>query len=145
PHWDPYARGIVVGITRGTQREHLARAALEAIAYQTVDAVRAMEAASGRELAELRADGGATANGWLMQFQADMLGVPVAVAELAETTALGAALLAGVGVGAWTQDDVARRGGERARYEPRIGDDERGALIEQWRRAVQRAGGWARG
>ena len=145
PHWAPYARGTIVGLTRGSTRAHIARATLEAIAYQTVDAVRAMEAASGRELAELRADGGATANGWLMQFQADMLGVPVAVAELAETTALGAALLAGVGVGAWTQDDVARRGGERARYEPRIGDDERGALIEQWRRAVQRAGGWARG
>ncbi|HWI08373.1 MAG TPA: glycerol kinase GlpK [Solirubrobacteraceae bacterium] len=145
PHWDPYARGTIVGLTRGSTRAHIARATLEAIAYQTVDAVQAMEAASGRELAELRADGGATANGWLMQFQADVLGVPVAVAELAETTALGAALLAGVAVGAWTQDDVARREGERARYEPRMGGDERAALVEQWRRAVQRAGGWARG
>jgi glycerol kinase len=145
PHWDPYARGTIVGLTRGSTRAHIARATLEAIAFQTVDAVRAMEAASGRPLEELRADGGATANGWLMQFQADMLGVPVAVAELAETTALGAALLAGVGVGAWTQDDVARRDGSGARYEPRVGEDERDALIEQWRRAVQRAGGWARG
>ena len=145
PHWDPYARGTIVGLTRGSTRAHLARATLEAIAYQTVDAVRAMEAASGRPLAELRADGGATANGWLMQFQADVLGVPVAVAELSETTALGAALLAGVAVGAWTQDDVARREGERGRYEPRMGEDERDVLIEQWRRAVQRAGGWARG
>ncbi|HWC27899.1 MAG TPA: glycerol kinase GlpK [Solirubrobacteraceae bacterium] len=145
PHWDPYARGTIVGLTRGSTRAHLARATLESIAYQTADAVRAMEAASGRELEERRADGGATANGWLMQFQADMLGVPVAVAELAETTALGAALLAGVAAGAWTQDDVARREGERARYEPRIGADERAALFEQWRRAVERSGGWARG
>jgi glycerol kinase len=145
PHWDAYARGTIVGLTRGSTRAHIARATLEAIAFQTVDAVRAMEAASGQPLAELRADGGATANGWLMQFQADMLGVPVAVAEIAETTALGAALLAGVGVGAWTQDDVARRDGAGARYEPRSGnDDERDLLIEEWRRAVLRARGWAR-
>jgi glycerol kinase len=145
PHWDPYARGAIVGLTRGSTRAHIARATLEAIAFQTFDAVEAMEAASGRALEELRADGGATANRWLMQFQADMLGVPVAVAELAETTALGAALLAGVAIGAWTQDDVARRDGERARFEPRMGAEERDALISQWRRAVERAGGWARG
>ncbi len=143
PHWDPYARGTIVGLTRGSTRAHLARAALEAIAFQTVDAVQAMEDASPEPLAELRADGGATVNGWLMQFQADVLGVPIAVAELAETTALGAALLAGVAVGAWTQDDVAQRDGERARYEPRIEADEREALIAQWRRAVERAGEWA--
>ena len=145
PHWDPYARGTIVGLTRGSSRAHVARAALEAIAYQAVDAVRAMESASGQPLAELRADGGATANAWLMQFQADMLGVPVAVAELAETTALGAALLAGVGAGAWTQDDIARRDTAGARYEPQMGDDERAELMGQWQRAVQRAGGWARG
>ena len=144
PHWDPYARGTIVGLTRGSTRAHIARAALEAMALQTVDAVQAMEEASGEPLAELRADGGATANRWLMQFQADVLGVPVAVAEIAETTALGAALLAGVGAGAWTQADVAARGGERARYEPAMGDDERAALIADWRRAVQRARGWAR-
>ena len=102
-----------------------------------------MEEASGQPLAELRADGGATANRWLMQFQADVLDTPVAVAEIAETTALGAALLAGVGVGAWTQYDVAQRDGERARYEPQMGDDERAALLGDWRRAVQRARGWA--
>ena len=83
PHWDPYARGTIVGLTRGSGRAHLARATLEAIAYQTLDAVRAMEQASGRELRELKADGGATANGWLMQFQADVLGVPVVVPEVA--------------------------------------------------------------
>jgi glycerol kinase len=145
PHWDPYARGTIVGLTRGSSRAHLARATLEAIALQTVDAVQAMEEASGQPLAELRADGGATANRWLMQFQADVLGTPVAVAEIAETTALGAALLAGVGVGAWTQSDVAARDGERARYEPAMGDDERAALVDDWRRAVQRARGWAQG
>ncbi|MGI8902891.1 MAG: glycerol kinase GlpK [Solirubrobacteraceae bacterium] len=145
PHWDPYARGTIVGLTRGSTRAHIARAALEAIAFQTVDAVQAMQDASGRELEELRADGGATVNRWLMQFQADVLGVPIAVAELAETTALGAALLAGVAVGAWTQEDVAKRDGEGARYEPNMGEDEREALISQWRRAVERAGGWARG
>ncbi len=106
PHWDPYARGTILGLTRGTRREHLARAALEAIAYQTVDAVDAMEAASGERLSELRADGGATVNAWLMQFQADVLGRPVVVPEIAETTALGAAYLGGGGVGSWTIDRV---------------------------------------
>ena len=96
----PYARGTIVGLTRGNGRAHLARAALESIAYQTVDAVRAMEAASGVGLEELKADGGATVNRWLMQFQADVLGVPVVVPEMSETTALGAAYLAGVAVGA---------------------------------------------
>ena len=104
-----------------------------------------MEQAGGQPLDELRADGGATANGWLMQFQADVLGVPVAIAEIAQTTALGAALMAGVGAGAWTQSDVARREGERARFEPRMDDDERGLLIEEWRRAVARSRAWARG
>ena len=145
PHWDPYARGTIVGLTRGSTRAHLARATLEAIAFQTVDAVQAMERVAEHPLEELRADGGATANRWLMQFQADMLGVPIAVAEIAETTALGAALLAGVGAGAWTQEDVAKRDGERARYEPKMGADERFALIAEWRRAVQRARGWAQG
>jgi len=145
PHWDPYARGTIVGLTRGSTRAHLARATLEAIALQTVDAVQAMDRVAERPLAELRADGGATVNRWLMQFQADVLGVPIAVAEIPETTALGAALLAGVGVGAWTQSDVARRDGERARYEPKMGDDERYTLIDDWRRAVQRARGWAQG
>ncbi len=129
PHWDPYARGTIVGLTRGTGRAHLARATLEAIAYQTVDAVRAMEAACGQPLSELRADGGASANGWLMQFQADVLGVPVVLPEIAETTALGAAYLAGVGVGLWTVSDVREHWRERARYEPRMSEDERAGLL----------------
>ena len=142
PHWDPYARGTIVGLTRGATRAHLARAALEAIAYQTVDAVRAMEAACGTELTELRADGGATVNAWLMKFQADVLGVPVRVPEVAETTALGAAYLAGVGIGMWTIDEVARRWREKHRYEPAMDSDERERLLHGWQRALERARGW---
>jgi glycerol kinase len=143
PHWDPYARGTVVGLTRGAGRAHLVRAALEAIAYQTVDAVRAMEAASGVKLEELRADGGATVNDWLMQFQADVLGVPVVVPEISETTALGAAHLAAVGVGLTTIDQVAGSWRVKRRYEPAMAVDERETLLAQWHRALTRARGWA--
>jgi glycerol kinase len=141
PHWDAHARGTIVGLTPGAGRAHLARATLEAIAYQTVDAVRAMESASGQPLGELRADGGATANSWLMQFQADVLGVPVVVPEIAETTALGAAYLAGVGVGAWTIEDVGSSWRERRRYEPRMSEDERESLLAGWAQALERARG----
>jgi glycerol kinase len=143
PHWDPYARGTIVGLTRGSGRAHLARAALEAIAYQTVDAVRAEEAASGERLAVLKADGGAVVNRWLMQFQADVLGAEVVVPEIAETTALGAAYLAGIATGRWTLDRVEARRREAARYEPAMGDDEREALLADWHRALERARGWA--
>jgi glycerol kinase len=143
PHWDPYARGAIVGLTRGTTRAHLARAALEAIAYQTVDAVRAQEAASGEGLEELKADGGATVNRWLMQFQADVLGVPVVVPEISETTALGAAYLAGIATGIWELDEVAAMWREGGRYEPRMGADERDALLADWHRALERSRGWA--
>ncbi|MET0824114.1 MAG: glycerol kinase GlpK, partial [Solirubrobacterales bacterium] len=115
PYWDPYARGTIVGLTRGTSRAHLARAALEGIAYQTVDAVRAQERVAGKPLSELRADGGAVANRWLMQFQADVLGAPVIVPEIPETTALGAAYLAGIGSGRWTVEQVGEMWGEAAR------------------------------
>jgi glycerol kinase len=142
PHWDPYARGTIVGLTRGSSREHIARAALEAIAYQSVDAVRAQNSALGVVLTELRADGGATANAWLMQFQADMLGVPVVVPEIADTTALGAAYLAGVAVGAWTEEDVRSMWTESKRYEPKMSREESQALLSDWRRALQRAGRW---
>lgn len=143
PHWDPYARGTIVGLTLGAGRAHLARATLEAIAYQTVDAVRAMESAGQQPLSELRADGGGTANAWLMQFQADVLGVPVLVPEIAETTALGAAYLAGVGVGAWTVSEVGDSWRERRRYEPRMSEDERESLLAGWRDALSRARGRA--
>ena len=139
PHWDARARGTIVGLTRGSGRAHLARATLEAMAYQTVDAVRAIELASGESLSELRVDGGATANGWLMQFQADVLGVPVVLPEIAETTALGAAYLAGVGVGLWTVSDVAAGWRERLRYEPRMSEQERLEVLAGWDDALARA------
>ncbi|MFI5039398.1 MAG: FGGY-family carbohydrate kinase, partial [Solirubrobacterales bacterium] len=142
PPWDAHARGTIVGLTQGTGRAHLARATLEAIAYQTLDAVRAMEAASGQPLGELRADGGASVNAWLMQFQADVLGAPVAVAEIPETTALGAACLAGVGIGAWTVSDILARAGEKRdgrRYEPRMNAEEREVLLAGWADALSRA------
>ena len=131
PHWDPYARGTIVGLTRGSGRAHLARAALEAIAYQTVDAVRAQEAASGERLAVLKADGGAVANRWLMQFQADVLGAEVVVPEIAETTALGAAYLAGIATGRWTLEQVGEMWREAARYEPAMGSEEREAAARR--------------
>ena len=143
PHWDPYARGTIVGLTRGSGRAHLARAALEAIAYQTVDAVRAEEAASGEALDVLKADGGAVANRWLMQFQADVLGAPVVVPEIAETTALGAAYLAGVATGRWGADQVREMWREAARFEPRMSDDERESLLAGWQRALGRSRDWA--
>jgi glycerol kinase len=142
PHWDPYARGTIVGLTRGSGRAHLARAALEAIAYETVDAVRAQEAAAGAPLEVLKADGGAVANHWLMQFQADLLDVPVVVPEIAETTALGAAYLAGIATGRWSSEQVGEMWREAARYEPRMGVDERETLLGGWRRALERSRHW---
>ncbi|HEX6230061.1 MAG TPA: glycerol kinase GlpK [Solirubrobacterales bacterium] len=143
PYWDPYARGAIVGLTRGSGRAHLARAALEAIAYQTVDAVRAQEEASREGLATLKADGGAVANRWLMQFQADLLGAPVIVPEIAETTALGAAFLAGIATGRWSAEQVREIWREAARYEPGMDPERRRALHAEWRRAVERARNWA--
>lgn len=143
PHWDPYARGTIVGLTRGSGRAHLARAALEAIAYQTVDAVRAQEAASSERLAVLKADGGGAANGWLMQFQADVLGAEVVVPEVVETTALGAAYLAGIATGGWTLEQVGEMWREQARFVPAMGQDERQSLLSDWHRALEHAKGWA--
>jgi glycerol kinase len=139
PHWEPDVRGTIVGLTRGSGRAQLARATLEAIAYQCRDALAVMEQASGQPLSELRADGGGTANRWLMQFQADVLGVPVVVPEIRETTALGAAYLAGVGVGAWTLSEVSERWREAARYEPLMGEEEREELLAGWADALARA------
>ena len=139
PYWDPYARGMIVGLERGTTRAHLARATLEAIAYQTRDLVETMRAA-GTSVDALRADGGATANAFLMQLQADVLGIPVEVAAVRETTALGAAFLAGLGAGVWkdTADLRARRAAS-PRYEPRMSADERDTMYAGWKRAVERA------
>jgi glycerol kinase len=144
PHWDPYARGTIVGLTRGSGRAHLARATLEGIAYETVDAVRAQEAASGDALRVLKADGGAVANAWLMQFQADVLDAEVVVPEISETTALGAAYLAGIATGLWDLEGVGEMWRESAHYEPAMGAAERDSLLADWARAVERSKGWAR-
>ena len=143
PHWDPYARGAIVGLTRGTMAAHIARAALESIAYQTVDVIRAMEADAGISLAELRVDGGATANDLLMQFQADLLGVPVVRPEVAETTALGAAYLAGLAVGFWKDEkDIAAHWQVNRRFEPEMTQNDASDLLSGWSRALDRARGW---
>jgi len=145
PYWDPYARGAIVGITRGTTRAHLARAALDAMAYQTADVVAAMERDAGIRLAELRVDGGASANALAMQFQADVLGVPVVRPACIETTALGAAYLAGLQTGYWSDvDTVARQWREGARFSPAMDAARRGALLNRWRRAVERSRDWTR-
>ncbi len=143
PHWDMYARGLLIGIERGTTRAHVARATLESIAYQTRDLVEAMRGA-GQAIEVLRVDGGGTANGFLMQFQADVAGIPVEVAKISETTALGAAFLAGLAKGVWrSQDELRRRREVAARYEPRISADERESLYAGWLRAVDRSRAWA--
>ena len=145
PHWDPHARGLLIGLTRGTDRRHLARAALEAMAYQTADVVAAMTADARIELAELRVDGGAAANDLLCRFQADMLGVPVVRPRITETTVLGAAFLAGLGASVWSSlDELSGVWQLDRRFEPRMHDTEREHLLAGWRAAVERSGGWAR-
>ncbi len=143
PHWDQYARGTMVGLTRGTTKAHLARAALEGIALQVMDVLKAMEADAGIELKELRVDGGASANDLLMQLQADLLGVPVVRPRVAETTALGAAYLAGLAVGYWTnQADIARQWQVDRRFTPRMKPAERTRIAKGWARALSRAKAW---
>ena len=148
PHWDPYARGALVGLSRGSHRGHIARAALEAIAYQSAELMIAMQrdvAASRRDfsLSEVRADGGAARNDLLMQFQADLLGVPVVRPHVTETTALGAAYLAGLAVGYWdSREQVAAQWTCERRFEPAMGDDLRQALLANWGRAVARSRDW---
>jgi len=144
PHWDAYARGTIVGLTRGTTRGHIARAALESICYQTRDVVEAMRRESGIVLDELRADGGAVSNSFLMQFQADVLGVPVEVSAVAETTALGAAYLAGLATGFWeSRDELGAKWQAARRYEPGMSPPERDRLYARWKQAVERSRGWA--
>jgi glycerol kinase len=146
PHWDAYARGTLIGMTRGTTRAHIARATLDAIALQSCDVLDAMRADSGITLSALRVDGGAAKNDLLMQIQADLLGVPVQRPAVTETTALGAAYLAGLAVGVWPDTDaLARQWTIDRTFEPRMADDERQSLIAGWRRAVERASGWADG
>ena len=146
PHWDAYARGAMFGLTRGSTSAHIARAALESIAYQSAEVLRAMQADAGLALAELRVDGGATVNNLLMQFQADLLGVPVVRPKVQETTALGAAYLAGLAVGYWKNtDDIRANWRVDRRFEPAMTRErERAAeLTAGWDKAVKRAKGWA--
>lgn len=144
PHWDPHARGTMVGLSRGTTRAHIARAALEAIAFQSAEVLAAMQKDAARPLIELRVDGGATANNLLMQFQADVLGVPVVRPRITETTALGAAYLAGLGVGFWrSPDELARNWQVERRFEPRMSRDEATERLRHWSRAVERSRQWA--
>ena len=143
PYWDPYARGTIVGITRGTSQQHFARAALESMCYQTRDVVEAMSRDSGIQIRQMKADGGAVGNGFLMQFQSDMLGVPVDVPRITETTALGAAYLAGLATGQWTsREEISSLNKTSKRYEAQMSVDERNMLYENWQRAVERARGW---
>ena len=144
PHWDAYARGAMLGLTRGTTAAHLARAALESIAYQSAEVLSAMEADAGVRLAELRVDGGAAANNLLLQFQADLLGVPVVRPKVLETTALGAAYLAGMAVGYWRDDaEVAANWQVDRRFEPTMTRDRAASLMAGWGKAVERAKHWA--
>lgn len=143
PYWDPYARGAVLGITRGTGRAEIARATLESVAYQTRDVLEAIVADSGIDLTELRVDGGMVSNDFLMQFQADILGVPVLRPEVAETTALGAAYLAGLAVGYWKdRQEIAQNWALNRRFSPAMNEDMRSRLYRGWQRAVKRVLEW---
>ena len=144
PYWDPHARGAIVGITRGTRGPHLARAALEAIAFQSADVLDAMQRDADLKLKELRVDGGAAANNTLMQFQADLLGVPVVRPKVLETTALGAAFLAGLATGVWdSRKQIAQMWQSDRRFEPKMRRHEAAERLAGWRRAVERSRGWA--
>lgn len=142
PHWDPTARGAIVGLTRGTGKAHIVRAALESIAYQSCEVLNAMQKTSGIDLLELRVDGGAVANNFLMQFQSDMLGVPVIRPEVTESTARGAAFLAGIAVGIWRFEDLSSLWVADRTFEPQMQGDDRAGLLAEWSRAVERAKGW---
>ena len=146
PHWDQYARGTIAGLTRGSTREHIARAALESIAYQTSDVLRCMRDDSGIDLTELRVDGGAVRNDFLMQFQANILGIPVVRPANTETTAAGAAFLAGLAVGFWSSTDELSQLWQREKtFEPNMSQSERDRLLSEWTRAVGRAAKWING
>lgn len=143
PHWDQYARGTITGLTRGTTAAHFARAALEGIAYQVADVLEVMEKDSGLPIRELRVDGGAAANDLLMQFQADMLRVPIVRPEVTETTALGAAYLAGLAVGYWNDlDDIRQNWGVQRTFEPVMEKEKVDHMRERWAEALSRAGDW---
>ena len=144
PHWDSYARGTMMGITGGTTREHVVRATLESTAYQVKDNLDVMNMDASMPITILRADGGAVANNFLMQFQADILGIPVDVPVIKDTTALGAAQLAALGIGEFDSiEDLAQNWKLAKRYEPKMSVDERESLLYNWHRAVERAKNWS--
>lgn len=143
PHWDMYSRGTLIGLTRGANRGHIVRAALESIAYQSYDVINAMENDAGMKTAMLRVDGGASANNFLMQFQADILNTTVLRPQVIETTAMGAAMLAGRAVGQWTDGDLQRLQAVDRQFTPRMGEAERRHLTHMWRKAVERSKRWA--
>jgi len=145
PYWDPYARGTIVGLTRGAKKEHFIRATLESLAYQTYDILKAMEEDSGIKLKALKVDGGACANNFLMQFQADILGVQVDRPKIIETTALGAAYLAGLAIGYWgSKDDIESNWALSKAFEPAMTEEKRDSLLSGWHEAVNRSMGWVR-
>ena len=144
PYWDMYSRGTIVGLTRGANRAHIVRAALESIAYQSADVLRAMASDAGVVPALMRVDGGASANDFLMQFQSDILGVPIVRPRVIETTALGAAMLAGRAVGLWTDNDLAAVASVEKQFTPRMPEAERAGYIRNWQRAVKRSAEWAK-
>jgi glycerol kinase len=144
PDWDPYARGAIIGITRGTTTGHIARAALDGVALQVADLLEGMHNDLGASLSQLRVDGGASVNNTLMQIQADVLQIPVVRPQVTETTALGAAYLAGLAAGVWPNRDAIKQQWRVDRqFDPKISTDEAAALRATWRRAVERSKGWA--
>ena len=145
PHWDQYARGAIVGLTRGTNKYHIIRATLESLAYQTYDVLKAMEEDSGIKLSALKVDGGACANNFMMQFQADIINAPVLRPECVETTAMGAAYLAGLAVGYWNnKEDVIKNWKISRVFEPQMSEEDRTARVKGWSKAVKCSYGWAK-
>ena len=144
PYWDMYARGAIFGLTRGTSKAHIIRATLEALAYQTKDVLDAMQTDASIQLTTLKVDGGASANNLLMQFQADILNVPVQRPKIIETTALGAAYLAGLAVGFWTVGDISQQWALDREFHPQMEPETRNNLYEGWQEAVKRTMGWSR-
>ena len=142
PYWDMYARGAIFGLTRDTGKAHLAKATLESLAYQTKDILNAMEEDSGVELQNLKVDGGACANNYLMQFQADILGTEVHRPKVIESTAMGAAFLAGIQVGFWTQEDIDQSRPMDRIFKPNFEKEKRDRLYKTWQKAVERTKGW---
>ena len=144
PYWDQYARGLIIGLTGSTRREHIVRATLESVAFQVKNVVDSMNIDAGTDIKVLRVDGGITKNDFVMQFQSDLLGIPVEVAEVAETTALGAAYFAGLYTGVWENlDDIKKQWRSRKRFEPTIDSAQREKLMKDWNEAVKRSMGWA--